>query len=215
MYVWRLEDNISPALLQIISNLLRQQRTPGLAGWMKTLPLVLVQMHNAQQLHAMHHIHAQLCTTNLHNAKDNTWFICIVQVCCGIMHLCTIFQFMYNTRTTNCAYLFKKRKIYAQVHNSKMLCIKWVLCIAQLCIMTNSIEHCSYLCCSACKFWNRALFWAICTNTTYHWKLCSLVSTLWLLLDVNPKTRFWDIQKFHRPQTKKKLFKKKFWVILS
>ena len=33
--------------------------------------VVLVQMLNAQQLHFMHNTHAQLCTTNLHNAKHN------------------------------------------------------------------------------------------------------------------------------------------------
>ena len=126
--------------------------------------LVLVRMHNAQQLHAMHNTHAQLCTINMHNAKHNTWFICIVQVCCGTMHLCTIFHFMYNTCTKNCAQLFKKWKVYAQVHNSAMLCIMWLFCIAWLCIMTKSIKHCSYLCCSTCKLCNCALFWAICTN---------------------------------------------------
>ena len=131
-----------------------------------SLPLVLVRMHNEQQLHAMHNTHKQLCTTNLHNSKQNTWFICIVQVCCGNVHVCTIFHFMYNKCTTNCAYLFKKLKNYSQVHYSTMLCIKWELCIAKLCIMAKSIRHGSYSCCSTCKLCNCALFWAIHTNTT-------------------------------------------------
>ena len=36
------------------------------------LVVVLVRMHNAQQLHAMDNTHAQLCPTNLHNDKHNT-----------------------------------------------------------------------------------------------------------------------------------------------
>ena len=60
---------------------------------------------------------------------------------------------------------FKTWTIYAQVHNSTMLCIKWLLCIAQLCIMTKSFEHCSYLCYSTFKLCKCALFWAIRTNT--------------------------------------------------
>ena len=52
-----------------------------------------------------------------------------------------------------------------QVHNSTMLCVGGVLCIAQLCIMTKRIESCSYLCCLTCKLCKCASFWAICTNT--------------------------------------------------
>ena len=65
--------------------------------------------HNAQQLHAMHNTRAQLCTTNLHNAKHNTWFICIVKVCCGIVHLCTIVHFMYKTCTKKLCIVERKK----------------------------------------------------------------------------------------------------------
>ena len=87
----------------------------GHPNWLKLLldqSIVLVRMHNALQLHAMHNTHAQLCTTNLHNGKHNIWFICIVHACCGIVHLCTIFHFMYNRCTTLCIIVQKIKNLF-------------------------------------------------------------------------------------------------------
>ena len=120
--------------------------------------------------------------------------------CAGWLWYCAFvhsFHFMYNTCTTNCAWLFKKWKIYAQVHNSTMLCIRQVLCIAQLCIMTKSIERCSYLCCSTCKLCNRALFWAIRTNTILYFLVSHSVILGALNFNMNKDLVPWIWQQEH------------------
>ena len=77
---------------------------------------------------------------------------------CAFVHNFSLYvQHMHNKL---CIIVIKKNwTIYAKVHNNK-----WILCIPQLWIETKSIKRCSYLCCSACKLCNCALFWAIRTN---------------------------------------------------